>query len=147
MTRQRTRSTAQTVGTLLLVVVVLRLGLDPLDLTCKAIAWLLLRVCWALEWAVDQLSTRETVRPSGVVTMRASLPPSGTTVVRAPIARPNPRLDDYPYKGSRSMQLPIAAARSADDVAKLCKVLGRNDPETRRLAEAMLASSTRVQVT
>lgn len=112
------RSTAQTLGIILLAIVAIRLAFDVLNLACRLLAWLLLRACWALEWAVDRLTVRETLRPSG-----------GVHDAALPVARVAPV---------------TVAPRQPDDVARLCKVLGRNDPETRRLAESMLASSTRV---
>lgn len=40
MSRQRTRSSAQTVGSMLLLVITIRGVLDVHNLSCKAIAWL-----------------------------------------------------------------------------------------------------------
>lgn len=72
-------SARQTVTAILLVVLALRLAFSLLDLLLRLAVWILLRACWAVEWAVDRLSTRETLRPGAItqVAMRPTpVPPS-----------------------------------------------------------------------
>lgn len=138
MSRQRARLGTQTGAIVLVILLALRLALDVLNLACRLAAWLLLRACWALEWAVDRLSIRATLRPSGVIKreiIKSVAAPAYQPVVHARPTLPRPQIAPQPVAQTQS-----------DDVAKLCRLLGRNDPETRRMAEAMLASSTRVRV-
>lgn len=61
---------AKTVTFVVLAAVLARLVLDVVLLVCRTFVWLLLRLCWALEWAIARLTDRPTVRPNDVPVSR-----------------------------------------------------------------------------
>lgn len=133
------RRSPVTLASVLVIILLVRLALNLIDLVLRLAVWLLLRLCWLLEAAIDRLTIRATLRPAAIVQNAPIRPLQPSVVLKAPTVTVRPTVH-----ATHAVALPQP---QADDVALLCKKLGRNDPETRKLAESMLASATRVKVT
>jgi|SRR5579859_1776703 len=131
-TRSRARSTVHAVAVVLLAIVLLRLALDLVLLVCRAVAWLLLRLCWLLEAGVDHL--RE---------------PRKTAIVEIPPKRARAQSQPTTLK-QVNLRSPVSseALDPADvELAQLvARVVGRRAPATRALTERMLRDATPMEV-
>jgi hypothetical protein len=132
------RSPARTFALVLLVVVLIRLALTLVDLIARALVWLLLRACWALEWAVRKLTLESASGPATSV-----LPP----VPQARMAAGSGRAPVPPAQVGMSSAISIARGQRpvppVDEISKFMRVLGTKD---RAEAERIYALRTKVRV-